>query len=702
MSLRWRLCFAFVLSVLLVQVTLAWWTDHRFARDVANDQTMAASASAHRLAAVLATPAWTLDKPQINEVLLAEFSARHDLESIRLVLDSRQARVDRDHDGVQWDDAIDSWGADEIAGDLIHPARLSVNLGSVGVTPDRRQSAKRLYDHRRDAAIQVIAVTVIVALLSTLLVHHTMLNRFRPLIADLDRAPETRSHSRHTDEIGRLADGTRVLLARLIAILDAIGDGVVTIDDRAHIERANPAANALLPALTTDQPLAACSPGDQAWEGLVAAIIDTAITARSTFATQHHHVLTSETGQRLVHVHAHPMGSRGAVVVIRDVTNEETRRNQLQQTEKLESIGRLAGGIAHDSNNVLTAIMGAASSLQRSALDAKQARLIEVVLTCCEQAGDFNRKLLAFARQEDIHLRRIDLREIVEQAVTLLQHALGRSHPIVATVPDHAVLVDGDRASLVNAVINLGINARDAMGDQGSIQITLDSVERVLPHPDVIGELPLGACARIRVADQGPGIPDEIRAHIFEPFFTTKPAGKGTGLGLSAVLGSIQMHHGAILVTNEHPGSNFTIHLPQVAAGDDPSSGRFAAVKSPVILVADDDEAVRELIEHFLGEIGVTVLAAEDGVHAVQMVNEAADRLSLVILDVRMPNLDGAQTWARIREAHPHLRCIFISGYSGDIELDADGVVGFLQKPFDFTRLQETVARHLGIPPTSR
>jgi len=394
----------------------------------------------------------------------------------------------------------------------------------------------------------------------------------------------------------------------------------------------------------------------------------------------------------------------GAVLVVRDLTQKKSsealqRENEaaLQQAQKLESIGVLAGGIAHDFNNLLTGIMGNAG-LARRALDSgkteQAASLLGDVLSASQRAADLTRQLLAYAGKGRFVIASVDLCRLVSEVSTLIRASISKKINLVIDVPEDCPLVEADRAQLQQLVMNLVINGGEAIGDEPgtlTVRVRTQHVTERRERPRAEGfPIVTGEYVRIEVTDTGAGMDPETRNRIFEPFFTTKFLGRG--LGLSAALGIVRGHHGAISVRSEPGrGTAFTVLLPvpREPRVSDRVSGHFLVEHglqgAGTILVADDEEGIRALVSNVLGEAGYTVELAEDGQQVVERLRDLGDDVRLILLDLTMPELGGAEAASELRRMQPNTPIIAMSGY-GDIEVlqqfSEAGVDEFLPKPF--------------------
>ena len=390
-------------------------------------------------------------------------------------------------------------------------------------------------------------------------------------------------------------------------------------------------------------------------------------------------------------------GIAGAVLVVRDVSEERDAEEAFRQAQKLESIGVLAGGIAHDFNNLLTGIMGNAGLARRAVLggnDERAAHLLQDVLKASERAADLTRQLLAYAGKGQFIIQPVDLSKLVTEVSTLIRTSISKKITLVMDIPDESPPIEGDRTQLQQLLMNLVINGGEAIGDApGTLRLRIRTEHFTERRERVRAEgfpIVAGDYVRVDVTDTGSGMDKETRERIFEPFFTTKFLGRG--LGLSAALGIVRGHRGAIGVTSEpEKGTTFTVLLPVVRS---PQRLRPSApVISPdreiqgvgTVLVADDDPVVRSLAASVLREAGYTVELAADGVQAVERLRELGQQVSLVLLDLTMPRLAGAEAALELRRIQPDIPIVAMSGY-GDIEVmerfSGARIDDFLPKPF--------------------
>ncbi|HWQ09129.1 MAG TPA: ATP-binding protein, partial [Holophaga sp.] len=385
-----------------------------------------------------------------------------------------------------------------------------------------------------------------------------------------------------------------------------------------------------------------------------------------------------------------------------DITEQRRLREQLNQSQKIEAVGQLAGGVAHDFNNSLAGIIGAAELLREGAMSAQDSRhYIDMILSTAERAGQLTKKLLAFSRKAAKTSTVVDVGAIVNDTSAILRRTIDKRIEIVVENRASSAQVVGDDALLQNAFLNMGINAGYAMPEGGRLTFTLeDTVLDEAYCSRSAFELEPGDYLEIAVEDTGCGMSQETLQRIFEPFFTTREQGKGTGLGLSAVYGTVQDHHGAILVYSEPGrGSVFHIYLPLAADGK-PAVAADAPIEqgSGTLLVIDDEELIRVTAKAMLERLGYTVLTAGNGAEGLEVLVDQKDRIQLVILDMIMPVMSGKDTFRGIRALDRTLPVIICSGFSKEGELTwmrEDPFVQFLRKPFRLAELANGVAEAL-------
>jgi PAS domain S-box-containing protein len=390
---------------------------------------------------------------------------------------------------------------------------------------------------------------------------------------------------------------------------------------------------------------------------------------------------------------------------IMEISEQKRLQNQLYQTQKMDVVGQLAGGIAHDFNNMLAGIMAASELLKRRLPgDDKNHKLVDTIMEAAVRSADLTRELLTFARKGTALTAPVKIHGIITAVIALLERTIDKQILLVARLEADNPIVLGDQTLLQNALLNLGVNARDAMPQGGTLTFTTS--EKVLDETACrsIGlDLSPGRYLEIVVSDTGIGMATEVMEHIFEPFFTTKAIGKGTGLGLASVYGAVKNHSGDIVVRSQSGiGSIFTLYLP--LAGEELHQQPVAAeivTGSGGILLVDDEEILRDLGRELLENMGYTVYVAADGLQALDVFETHRSEIKLVILDMIMPKLGGKDTFLRLHAQSPDVKVLFCSGFSHEgtgAELVGLGANGFIQKPYTRIQLSQAVADVLGAP----
>jgi two-component system cell cycle sensor histidine kinase/response regulator CckA len=365
-----------------------------------------------------------------------------------------------------------------------------------------------------------------------------------------------------------------------------------------------------------------------------------------------------------------------------DVTNQKRVEaalyeslGQLRHAQRMEAMGRLAGGVAHDFNNLLTAILGFSELLaQDSSLPAQAREDAGQIRQCAVSASSLTRQLLAFSRKQVLKPATLDLGQVVADTGSMLRRVLGEDITLTITVPPDPVYVVADRGQLEQVMMNLAINARDAMSADGRLEITVKASDTHVS---------------LDVSDTGCGIPADVLPQIFEPFFTTKPSGEGTGLGLATVYGIVTQSGGTIDVASvEARGTTFSIGLPRFT-GTLEAGARSAEVRAKhgreTVLVVEDEEAVRTVVRHVLEHHGYSVVMAEDAASALRFMEQRHAHIDLVLSDVVLPGMNGPELLAHVNAAHPDVRVLLMSGYSAKRGCHLPSVprdVPLLTKPF--------------------
>jgi two-component system, cell cycle sensor histidine kinase and response regulator CckA len=476
-------------------------------------------------------------------------------------------------------------------------------------------------------------------------------------------------------------------------VVETASDGVVTVDETNVIQFANRAAERMFGYAEGEllgRPVTELMPPDQrdGHRNGLARYVATGEQRRdwSQFPAMGRRTDGSEVPLELSFGESRLGGQRVFTAVIRDITErrraEDALREseeRLRQAQKMEAVGRLAGGIAHDFNNLLTVIRGH-TQLMLLDIDPEAADLregLQDVELAVDRAANLTRQLLAFSRQQVQQPQVLDLNAVVEDVARMLQRLIGEQVELQVVLDPDARPVWADRGQMEQVLLNLAVNARDAMPNGGRLRLCTRNAT---------GEG--GEHAVIEVSDTGVGMDAAVRERMFEPFFTTKPQGKGTGLGLAMVYGIVKQSDGFIEVESE-PGNGTTVrvalpHTERVAAGRE----RSVATAEPTpgrgtVLLAEDEPAVRQLARRVLARAGYTVLEAEDGVAALETAR-SDPRVDLLLTDLIMPRMGGRELARQLRADRPGLRVLYMSGYAdSDRELELSSTEAFLEKPFN-------------------
>ena len=391
------------------------------------------------------------------------------------------------------------------------------------------------------------------------------------------------------------------------------------------------------------------------------------------------------------------------IAIKRDITHELELEGQYRQTQKIDSIGRLAGGVAHDFNNILTTILGNAElALTQLSSDAPLRSNIESIQEGAERAANLTRQLLAFARRQVIEPRLVNLNELIVNLNKMLRRLIGEDIKLVTQAKPDLGQIKADPGQIEQVLLNLVVNARDAMPNGGTLTIQTDNMHldenyarRHLVTP--------GDYVMVSVSDTGVGMTDEVKQHIFEPFYTTKEQGKGTGLGLATCFGIIQQSNGHIHCDSQiGKGTRFEIYLPRVCGTEDATATREVPTRLPqgseTILLAEDEPSLRRLMSRVLRTQGYTILEAADGNEALALAQANGPKIQLLLTDVIMPGLSGKMLAEWLTQVNPGVKVLFISGYINNAAvrgaMSKSGTF-FLQKPFNPLNLAKKVREAL-------
>lgn len=494
----------------------------------------------------------------------------------------------------------------------------------------------------------------------------------------------------------------------LTVTMEAIAEAVISVDSRYQIVRANSSAASLLevppaelPGRSLTEIFTERSPetGKQ-----IAGLVEHCCQSGEVIELPEKTLLTSPQ-----HATRHLSGSCspirnhsdkivGAVLICHDITERESMRAMLAHSQKMEAIGQLAGGVAHDFNNLLAGISGFAEilSLQLQE-DATKRAHAQKILNVAGRAKDLTRQLLSFARKGKVISSPVDCHEALLSSIGLLERSINKNITITKSLSANRHTILGDPVQLENLFLNLGINSSDAMPDGGSLTFTTINEEIEEEITCEFGDtLEPGHYIMVSIADTGCGIDDESRRIIFEPFYTTKHDGQGTGLGLSAVFGTMKEHGGHIrLFSRVGEGTEFQLYF---SLTDQEMSQSQEAIPLPggreTILVIDDENLVISSTEAILNELGYQVITAQGGKIGIDKYRKQSKNIDLVLLDMIMPDIGGAECYAELKKINPSVKVIISSGFANTArirEVEQLGALGFLQKPYSASELSRTI-----------
>ncbi len=389
------------------------------------------------------------------------------------------------------------------------------------------------------------------------------------------------------------------------------------------------------------------------------------------------------------------------VGIISDITERKKLEGELRQSQKMETVGLLAGGIAHDFNNLLTPILGYTDLLILGVAEGDQRRIkLQQIKQAGERARDLTQRLLAFSRKQLIELKTVDLGDLIRKFENILRRTIRENIAIEVRISPSLSHVRADAGQIEQALVNLSINAQDAMVEGGTLTIEARDIDLDESYTDRHPEIVPGPYVMLAVSDTGIGMEAQVIEHIFEPFYTTKELGKGTGLGLSTVYGIVKQHGGSISVYSEkNHGSIFKVFLPRVSEDGEKIAAYLpqpdeVARGFETVLVAEDNEMVRTLACSMLESLGYRVLSAENPDRCIDLVKKHQGTINLLLTDVVMPRMNGKDLYDRLHRMRPDMKVIFMSGYTSNV-IGHHGVLDqgthFIQKPFSIHTLSEKV-----------
>jgi PAS domain S-box-containing protein len=452
--------------------------------------------------------------------------------------------------------------------------------------------------------------------------------------------------------------------------------------------------------------------------GAVLATSEEVHASRVERATHAYRFRRADGSWAMVHDHFHVVRNASGraervLGVMLDTTERHALEEQLRQAQKMDAVGRLAGGVAHDFNNLLTVIRGnAALLLEHTPPDSELRGELQEIERAASRAADLTRQLLAFGRKQVLQPQELDLNAVVAQLTRMIDRLIPKTIAVVLTPASHVGFVRADRGQIEQVILNLVINARDAMPEGGQLELRTGEVTvgrgydgqqpaGLVAPPDV--PIRPGRYTTLSVSDTGTGMDEETRARAFEPFFTTKPVGEGTGLGLATVYGIVKQSDGYVWIDSQ-PGRGTTVHVCLPRVDGEVKVSRTTPTAAPVVpgprtvLLVEDEDGVRDLTQRVLERQGYLVHVARDGVEALALYADHKASIDVLVTDVVMPRLGGSELVQKLRADRPDLPVLFMSGYARNAAIrgaPGDRRTRFLQKPFTVPAFQQAVAELL-------
>ncbi len=526
----------------------------------------------------------------------------------------------------------------------------------------------------------------------------------RKRIAEELRRVNEELHQRTAEQLGEYR-------ARLASIIDSSEDAILSKGLDGTITSWNKGAEHIYgyaPEEIVGKHISLLIPSDRPYE--IAEILQK--IARGERIEHHESVRITKDGRRLdVSVSVSPLRDAtgevvGASAIARDITAQKRAEGQFRQSQKMEAIGRLAGGVAHDFNNIL-GIINACTEFLRDRIDpaAEPSLYVENIKKATDRGRALTKQLLAFSRTSAIQPRILDVNERLREISKLLRPLLGDDVEILVVPKSSSAVVEADPGQLDQIVVNLAVNARDAMPRGGKFILETSAVRFDEAFAEQNQAMPAGKYVVLAVSDTGIGMDGNTMSRIFEPFFTTKELGKGTGLGLATVYGIVKQSAGHIMVYSEPgQGTTFKIYLPSAdhkIGAASPTEGEAVGPKrqGTTILLVEDDEIMRSLTRQLLQEHGYTVFEANDGQSALEWMRSHADPIDLLLTDVVMRRMSGPELVERLSATHPALKVVYMSGYTGELIAEREVLsrgITLLEKPFSRTALLNTIHTTLG------
>ena len=697
-----------------------------------------------RLAALLANPLYEFDRKTVENILRAEF-LKPEVAAV-LVWNKNHSKVIngfRRYNGM-----IKTCHTQPAGKNILYVIKPIIQqnssygkmkLGNIEVCIDRSAVYGRFFKEFLVRIAEVSLLVIMIVLISGLVVNksivqpldalysamekirkeapdilteNTMESALEPLHKVKSSFPELMSiMNRFTEMLRTVFRNQKALQVsekNISITLDSIRDAVITTDANSKVTRINPAASEILHLRDEDivgKDISKCITlfrlGENDSEEELELGVNSVSDPSSPLNKSNTVLIKGENGENMeLLISCAPIKSSdkvlGSVIVMRDVTEQRKMQTQLHQSQKMESLGQLAGGMAHDFNNMLCGIIGAAELLKIKTDNKEMLEYIELILNASSRAGELTHSLLTFSRKKEIVFSVVDIHDVIDETVGIVRRTFDKKINIKVEKCAENSKIRGDATLLQNSFMNICINARDAMPDGGELNLSTTNVDfdsaycENSPYSVKPGEY-----IEISIRDTGSGMEQKELKKIFEPFYTTKPRGKGTGLGLSMVYSAMADHYGTVTVYSElQHGTVFHLYLPVAKESENRGKDDQIFYGSGLILVVDDEEMIRKMSKKILESFGYSVLLAENGKEGAEVYRENKEKIDAVILDAVMPVMNGFECLKEIRKINTDAKVLLASGFVQEKtreDIETSGICGFIQKPYRKAVLSKAV-----------
>lgn len=720
-SLRVNIYIQIIVLIIATNIITGIFSFISSTKDIDKHLNLEAEQISNRIAQSLAFPFWNLDSMGVSEIIDAQIQSSN-MYAITL---SEQSKFNHFTQGI----TKDSDGKIREIKDkstIKSPFKATSqilfedeNLGTVTVMVSDELLKSMLIKTQLTSNLIELAILILLTLPLTYVISRSFTRPLERLATAFDTVVESHfekpvphSEKREINSIAKIFEKVRLTVLKtfeqirknekdLTTTLNSIMDGIITIDSSGNITRLNPIAEILTGwsmAKAKGLPLKEVLNLEAMNKNETPRDLVEEINSSKTTLRARAYLPIQDNKNRTIDISSATIkdmkqNETGKVIVIRDVTEQLLVEEELRQSRKMESLGQLSGGVAHDFNNMLGGIIGFAEILRLGIEhDSKEERYVNNILEAATNAADLTAKLLAFSRKGKMVSTIFDIHNSCESAISLLSRTINKNIKIIPKLDAQHSNITGDPAQIQNVILNLCINAKDAMPSGGTI--TMESFDEDLPIGNSYNLKP-GDYIRIVITDTGTGIPQNLLKKIFEPFFTTKGVGKGTGLGLAAVYGAIKNHHGDVFVQSiENEGTTFTILLPVIIGAQSTNINTEQKKEETLkknILIVDDERIIRSMLDSIITELGGTTLQAIDGQDAIEIFTKYHNDIDAVILDMVMPNMNGDICFHKLQEIDNTVPVFVSSGFDKNTSISTlleAGAAGYLHKPFTIDELK--------------